>query len=155
MTSHSSSSGTKPQRYRVSIQPRRRPSFLKSAFNELTLNTVKTAIRKILIGNSCAVKSRGKREKWPVVARIKYIPASFALWTASMLNGRMARRMAFSCTCQPNINDPRAHRTRQRRKPAGPRGLFHRRRTDGRMERRVQIKVASGVTDGRMLCSNS
>ncbi len=38
------------------------------------------------------------------------------------LRGRMARRMAFSWTCQPNMNEPRAQSSRQRRKPRAPRG---------------------------------
>lgn len=31
-------------------------------------------------------------------------------------------RMAFSWTCQPNMKEPRAQSSRQRRKPRAPRG---------------------------------
>lgn len=41
------------------------------------------------------------------------------------LKGSMAIRMAFSCTCQPNIKDPRAQTTRQRKNPLAPLGLCH------------------------------
>lgn len=37
----------------------------------------------------------------------------------------MAIRMAFSCTCQPNIKDPRAQMTRQRKNPLAPLGRCH------------------------------
>ena len=40
----------------------------------------------------------------------------------SDLRGRMARRTAFSWTCQPNRKEPRAQSSRQRRKPRVPRG---------------------------------
>ncbi len=33
--------------------------------------------------------------------------------------------MAFSCTCQPNIKDPRAQMTRQRKNPLAPLGRCH------------------------------
>lgn len=42
------------------------------------------------------------------------------------LRGRIAMRMAFSWTCHPNMNDPRAQRRRQRRKPRAPRGRHQR-----------------------------
>lgn len=35
-------------------------------------------------------------------------------------------RMAFSWTCHPNMNDPRAQRRRQRRKPRAPQGRHQR-----------------------------
>lgn len=41
------------------------------------------------------------------------------------LKGSMTIRMAFSCTCQPNIKDPRAQMTRQRKNPLAPSGLCH------------------------------
>lgn len=48
------------------------------------------------------------------------------LWCISLyLKGRMAMRMAFSWTCQPNMNDPKAQRTTQRTNCLGPLGRNH------------------------------
>lgn len=47
------------------------------------------------------------------------------------LRGRMASRMAFSWTCHPNMKEPRAQSSRQRRKPRAPRGRSHRDATAG------------------------
>lgn len=97
----------------------------------------------------------GKREKWPVVLRIRKIRASSLLSTASKLErnkrktynqqkkkkkfsffdvyrkilyylrGSIAIKMAFSWTCHPNMKDPRAQIIMQRRKPRAPLGLRH------------------------------
>lgn len=99
-----------------------------------------------------AVKRSGKREKWPVVLRIRKVRASSLLSTASKLErnrpkkglsnrtslayvlkckvkyylrGSIAIKIAFSWTCHPNMKDPRAQIIMQRRKPRAPFGLRH------------------------------
>lgn len=52
------------------------------------------------------------------------------------LRGRMAMRMAFSWTCQPNMKEPRAQSSRQRRKPRAPPG-------------RHQMDAAAGFGEGQ------
>lgn len=51
------------------------------------------------------------------------------------LSGKMAMRMAFSCTCQPNMNEPKAQTSRQRKKAPGLRGRSHRCITAGCQEK--------------------
>jgi len=54
------------------------------------------------------------------------------------LKGSMTIRMAFSCTCQPNIKDPRAQMTRHRKNPLAPSGLCHILRRAGCKEQRYK-----------------
>lgn len=55
------------------------------------------------------------------------------------LKGSMAIKMAFSCTCQPNIKDPRAQMTRQRKNPLAPLGLCHILKRAGCKGKRVKM----------------
>lgn len=50
---------------------------------------------------------------------------------SAYLIGRIARSTAFSWTCQPNMKELKAQRTRHWRKPRGPCGLHHRQKTEG------------------------
>lgn len=61
------------------------------------------------------------------------------------LRGRMAMRMAFSCTCQPNMKEPKAQISKQRKKPVGPRGRSHRCATAGCKEKNKDDKILSFV----------
>lgn len=50
---------------------------------------------------------------------------------SAYLIGRIARSMAFSWTCHPNMKELKAQRTKHRRKPLGPWGLNQRQKTEG------------------------
>ena len=60
---------------------------------------------EVLTGNSAAVNRRGNRETCPATARGRKAPRYRRSFRASKLNGMMTRRIAFSCTCQPNKKD--------------------------------------------------
>lgn len=62
------------------------------------------------------------------------LPPASCLEICADLRGRMAMRMAFSCTCQPNMKEPKAQISKQRKKPPGPRGRSHRWATAGCQE---------------------
>lgn len=71
----------------------------------------------------------------------RYFPISIYGRFFADLRGRMAMRMAFSCTCQPNMKEPKAQISRQRKKPAGPLGRSHRCATAGCEEKNKDDKI--------------
>lgn len=61
-------------------------------------------------------------------------------------------RMAFSCTCQPNMKEPKAQISRQRKKAPGPPGRSHRCTTAGCQEKNKDSKesfLVFGIKNSR------
>ena len=68
-------------------------------------STSQKTVYAVFTGNSAAVNRRGNRETCPATASGRKAPKYRRSFRASKLNGMMTRRIAFSCTCQPNKKD--------------------------------------------------
>ena len=84
-----------------------------------------------------------------MVAVTRYSLASVLLTVANTARGTTTRRIAFSCTCHPNMKQDHAQRVSARRKEVREWGESQSLAKAGRNARSMITAVAEGGTEGR------